>query len=361
MADARANGRAARSLELGDVLAAAHAAARGKKRSPDVAAFLLDAEGACLRLLEQLQRDRWAARSTTSVLDPRTKPRLLSALPFVDRVVQHLLIDATLPALERSFAPQSYACRRGFGTHRCLEKAASWTRTRIWVLRIDIAKFFPSIDHTILRSLLAAKTTPCFWPMTEHILRAPVHVETTRFHFPGDDLFTPGERPHGLPIGNLSSQIWANLMLTPIDHLLASRLGIGSFVRYCDDILVFDDDPERLRAAWQTIRARCDSLRLRLHPRKCRLHRTTEPFSFLGFVLERRGHGVVVRLRRENVRGMRARMRTLRTLYAMGAVDPDEAAARVRAWLAHARHGHTRALCERVLAELTFTRSGDGS
>ena len=130
MVEGPGSGGAGRFLELGDMLAAAHAAARDKKRSPDVAAFLLDAEGACLRLLEQLQRDRWRPGPPRRFWIHEPKPRLLSALPFVDRVVQHLLIDATLPALERSFAPQSYACRRGFGTHRCLEKAASWTRTR---------------------------------------------------------------------------------------------------------------------------------------------------------------------------------------------------------------------------------------
>jgi hypothetical protein len=62
-------------------------------------------------------------------------------------------------------------------------------------------------------------------------VRAPSRTEVTRFYFAGDDLFTPFERPHGLPIGNLTSQIWANLVLTPIDHLLASHLGIGTFVR----------------------------------------------------------------------------------------------------------------------------------
>jgi len=69
------------------------------------------------------------------------------------------------------------------------------------------------------------------------------------FRFPGDDLLTPLGRPRGLPIGNLTSQIWANMMLTPVDHLIGSHLGLGTFVRYCDDILVFDNDPGRLRAA----------------------------------------------------------------------------------------------------------------
>ncbi len=202
--------------------------------------------------------------------------RLISALPFRDRVVQHLLIARTLPSLERSFAPQSYACRTGYGTHRCLRRAAAPARRRRWALRLDVAKFFPSIDHGVLRGLLAPHMPPEWCSVTNAIISAPSQVETTRFWFPGDDLLAPLMHPHGLPIGNLTSQVWANLMLTPIDHLIASRIGIGSFVRYSDDLLVFDDDPARLRDAWQAIQARCEALRLRLHPKKCRLHRTTE-------------------------------------------------------------------------------------
>jgi hypothetical protein len=132
-----------------------------------------------------------------------------------------------------------------------------------------------------------------------------------------------------------------------------SHLGIGTFVRYCDDILVFHDDPGVLRAAWDAVRQRCEALRLRLHPRKCRLHRTTEPVAFLGFVLERRADAVCIRLRKESLHRFRGRMRRLRLLYELGAVGAHEVTSRVRAFLAHARHGHTRALCRRVLEELS--------
>lgn len=100
-------------------------------------------------------------------------------------------------------------------------------------------------------------------------------------------------------------------------------------------------------------------LRLRLHPTKCRLHRTSERVAFLGFVLQRRREAVHVSLKTENVRRFRRRMGTLQALYAAGAVDIDEVASRIRAWLAHARHGHTRAVCERVLAELAFSRRAE--
>ncbi|MSP60862.1 MAG: RNA-dependent DNA polymerase [Myxococcales bacterium] len=346
-------------LELASVLRAANTAARGKRRSGDVAAFLLDGERRCIRLASELRAGTWRPGAARGFEVREPKPRLISALPFADRVVQHLLVGATLPAIEGTFAPQSYACRHGFGAHLCLRAARDFTRRRRFVLRLDFAKFFPSIDHAVLRSLLRPLTSAVWWPITFRILDAPAHVERTLFRFPGDDLLTPIERPHGLPIGNLTSQVWANLMLAPIDHLIASHLGLGTFVRYCDDLLIFDDDPGRLRGAWDAIRERADTLRLRLHPVKCRLHRTSDAVAFLGFVLQRRGDAVSVRLRRENVRRFRARMRELQLLYQVGAISVADITARVRAWLAHARHGHTRTLCRSVLAEFSFTR-GDG-
>jgi RNA-directed DNA polymerase len=334
---------AAPPFTVADLQAACRAAARGKRRSPEVAAFLLDAP----RHLDALGRDFW-------IDDP--KRRRIFALPFRDRVAQHVLIASTLAPLERWFAPQSYACRASKGTHRCLRRAVELTRAKRFVLRVDVRKFFPSIDHAVLRRLLDPLTPPELRWLRDVFLDAPAGCEHVAWHFPGDDLLAPFVRPHGLPIGSLTSQIWANAFLTPVDHLLASHLGLGTFVRYCDDLLVFDDDPGRLRDALARIEARAHELRLRLHPSKTRLHRTADPVAFLGFVLQRVDGGVRVRLRTENVRRLRRRMAATRVLYEAGALDPEQVVVQVRAWLAHARHGHTRRLCERELSRLSFVR-----
>ena len=291
------------------------------------------------------------------IQDP--KRRRIFALPFVDRVAQHLLIDATLPAIEARLAPQSYACRTGKGTHRCLQRAAELTRTRAFVLRLDIQRFFPSIDHVLLRRMLQRTTPPAWRWLRDVFLDAPADVERVAFHFPGDELLTPVMRPHGLPIGSLTSQIWANVHLSPIDHLLATHLGLGDFVRYSDDLLIFHDDPGRLRDALEVLRAATDRLRLRLHPQKTRLHRTTDPVSFVGFVLRRRGHAVSIRLRHDNVVRARARVADVRSLYAAGLLELDEVRARLMAWCAHASHGHTHALLQREAQRWRFVRPSD--
>ncbi len=338
----------------------ARLAARGKRRSPGVATFMLDIE----RSVDELARCigertyRPGTGRAFTIQDP--KPRRIFALPFRDRVAQHLLIATTLPGIERSLAPQTYACRSGYGTHRALRRAIDHTRARRWVLRLDIRRFFPSIDHAILRRLLDPTTPPRWRWLRDAFLDAPVEVERVAFHFPGDGLLTPLERPHGLPIGSLTSQIWANVMLSPLDHFLASGLSHGEFVRYCDDVLVFGDDPDRLRVVLASIEARVSSLRLKLHPGKTRLHRTSDPVPFVGFVLRRTSSGVSVRLRHDNVVRFRRRLADVQAMYSAGALPLSEVTSRIRAWLAHAKHGQTRALCTAELARLRFS-SGDGN
>lgn len=313
----------------------------------DVARFLLDVDASVAALAADLgaRTYRPGRGRFFRIIDP--KPRSIYALPFRDRVAQHLLIARTLPAIERRLAPQTYACREDKGTHRALARAAELARRARFVLLIDVRRFFASIDHALLRRMLVAVTPIDLRWLSDAFFDLPSEVDRAGFVFPGDDLFAAQARPHGLPIGSLTSQIWANLYLAPIDHLIASAIGLGSFVHYCGDLLVYDDDAGRLRDALARVEDRALALRLRLHPRKTRLHRTTDPVPFVGFVIRRRGDAVSVRLKHENVAAMRARVTRLRVLFAAGAVSVDEVRARVHAWIAHAAHGHTARLLAR--------------
>lgn len=346
----------AQEIRLDEIRRLARLAAFGKRRSPGVARFLADIDRHSLDLARELSSRSYrpGLGHAFGIADP--KPRLIYALPFRDRVAQHFLLAKTLPAIEQRLLSQTYACRSGMGTHRCLRRAAEFARHRSWVLRVDVQRFFPSIDHQLLRRLLQ-RSTPLDWRWLRDVfLDMPSMVERTAFSFPGDDLFTASQRRHGLPIGSLTSQIWANVYLSPLDQLLASHLGIGTFVRYCDDLLVFHDDPGVLSAAQHALTHRATELRLRLHPDKTRLHRTTESVSFLGFVLRRVGSGVQVRLRHDNVLRMRRRVQVLKALFSVGAIEPDEVTARLSAWLAHASHGHTQALLQKESERWQFQR-----
>jgi len=103
-----------------------------------------------------------------------------------------------------------------------------------------------------------------------------------RTYFPGDDLLTPSERRHGLPIGNLTSQLWANVYLSPLDHLMAERFGGRRYVRSWDDFALFSDDPAELRAARSLMARELEKDRLRLHPVKTQIFETRQgPISLV--------------------------------------------------------------------------------
>ncbi len=321
---------------------------------------MLDLERNCLRLASAIDRQTYRPSQGRCFHIQDPKPRAIYALPFPDRVVQHYLIAMTMADVEHRLSPHSFACRTGKGTHACLRRARDCFRRHEFVLRLDIRKFFPSIDHEILREQLDATTpSPLRW-LRDTFIDArlpPEAIEAANFYMPGDDIFTPFHRRHGLPIGSLTSQIWANVYLTPLDNLFTSALGLPT-VRYCDDVLVFANDPELLRNALGRALRCAESLRLRLHPDKTRLHRTSEPVRFLGFVLRREGRVVRVRLHAENLRRMRRRVRKLQLLYAAGAYDAAEVGQRIRGWLAHASHGDTQRLLESECSRWVFSRPG---
>ena len=143
--------------------------AQGKRGARRVARVLVDPEPLLRHLAETLSAGVYRPRAGRAFWIRDPKPRCIFALPFPDRVVQHLLISGTLPDIERRLVQQTYACRTGLGTHRCLQRAAALCRTAGYVLRVDIRKYFPSIDHQILRRQLVRVTAPGWHALQERL------------------------------------------------------------------------------------------------------------------------------------------------------------------------------------------------
>ena len=144
---------------------------------------------------------------------------------------------------------------------------------------------------------------------------------TVHLLYPGDDLLTPLERRRGLPIGNLTSQFFANVYLDGLDHFCKEVLRAPGYLRYVDDFALFHDDPRELQRWRQRIAVWLEGRRLRLHPRKTVILPTAEPAPFLGFVLLPDGRR---RLPEDNVRRFRNRLRGLRDRWREGTVTREE-------------------------------------
>lgn len=353
----------AATVGLDAVLRAYLSARRGKRARPDVAAFEMDQERLLLDLHEELTRGRYQPSPYRSFTVHVPKERTIAALPFRDRVVQHLLMRALEPRIVRSLVPQTFACIRRRGTHAAIARTRELLRHHTYCLKLDVRKFFASIDREILRRAVhrhVRRGEACLLSLADALHDHEGPFERCPSYFEGDDLFAT-LRPCGLPIGNLTSQWWANLYLSPLDHRLANHLGTGAFVRYMDDVLVFSDSAERLAVIRDVCIETSRALRLRLHEDKTHITETRQGVRFLGFRFRRIGDSASVRLTTESATRMRRRFARLSALYAVGAVSEEHVRSSVFATLGHAQHGHTRALCRRLLEELALTRGGTGT
>ena len=209
--------------------AQARRAKRGRGGEP---AFYLDLERNLLELSDALRTRRYRP-DPLRYFQLRTgaegKRRTVSEASFRDRVVHHALVAVLEPAWERVFIEHSYACRRGRGMHGAVARARALARQHAggYFLRLDVRHHFDHIDHEVLLGLLAERAPEdgLLWLCRTLMEHAGV---------PG----VPADERRGLPIGNLTSQLWANIILDPLDHHVRDHLGLTSWTRYMDDMLL---------------------------------------------------------------------------------------------------------------------------
>ena len=336
-----------------NLLLAARKARRGKRDRAAVQRFEFDLEGNLLALQAELVSGAYRPGGFTTHWIMRPKPRMISAAPYRDRVVHHALMNVLEPVLERHFHPHSYACRQCKGTHAAADRAQELLGRHAYFVQFDIRKYFPSIDHEILKGLFRRIVKDRrVLTLMDLIVDNSNDQEPIAEYFPGDDLFAPHRRRRGLPIGNLTSQWFANWYLTSLDHFVTSRLGLGGYVRYCDDFIIFHDDRDTLREAAATLRDFVAGLRLRLHAGKVQVRPSWKGLTFVGYRVWA-DHRL---LRKSNVREFRRRVRWMRREYAAGRIDWDDIKPRLASWIGHARQADSERLLRRLCREWRFMR-----
>ncbi len=326
-----------------NLLNAYYKARRGKRDKQQVFRFEFNFEDELLQLQEELRAQTYTPGAYHSFrLDDRKK-RLVSAAPFRDRVVHHALCNIIEPIFERKFIFDSYANRKKKGTHRALDRAQDFSQKYKYALQGDIAQCFPSIDHAILFKILARPIADeqVLW-LIEKILASGAEIHRDQYimqYFPDDDLFAVN-RPRGLPIGNLTSQFWANVYLNELDQFVKRELKVKAYVRYVDDFVLFSNE-KRVLWEWRAaIEKFLQTLRLVTHPRKTVVYPVHNGIPFLGWRVypERR------RLKRDNVCDFVERFRKLTRAYQTREIDFETLDRSTQAWIAHARHGNTKRL-----------------
>lgn len=340
-------------IDFNNLLDAAGKAQRGKRYRENVLYFNSRLADELLRLQNELESKTYrpGEYKTFQIVEP--KKRMISAAPYPDRVVHHALCNVIAPIFERTFIRDTYANREGFGTHRALRRFTEFARSSRYVLQCDIRKYFPSIDHEILKAIIRRKIkcSDTLW-LIDTIIDASNEQEEMMVHFPGDKLWTPYERRRGLPIGNLTSQFFANIYLAGFDRFIKEQLLAPKYLRYVDDFALFGDDRCRLGEWRGRIEEYLAVLRLQIHPVKSQLFETRQGVSFVGYrVLPNR-----IRVRNENLRRARRRFRVLQAAYRCGEKKFEQITQSVRSWIAHLEHGDTWRLRERVFSFFTFAK-----
>jgi len=239
--------------------------------------------------------------------------------------------------------------------HAAVNRYQLWSKQYPYVLKMDIERYFPSIDHTILKEKLRhyLKDRYVLDVLDRIIDTAPAECgRADFFYFPGDDLLTPIESATGLPIGNLTSQFFANLYLDAVDHFIKEQLGVRAYLRYVDDLVIPGRDKNMLQVIRENIRERLAEDRLRLHPRKAHIYQTARGIDLFGYQVFPHKR----KLRNDNGHAFHRRLRIMSQQYHEGRLDLEEIHPRVRSWIGHAIHGETEGLRKKLFESTIFQR-----
>ncbi|MBI4003061.1 MAG: group II intron reverse transcriptase domain-containing protein [Nitrospira defluvii] len=336
-----------------NLLRAYRRARRGKRKRPGVAEFGLNLERELLSLQRALRDGTYQPGDYRLFTIYERKPRVIAAAPFCDRVVHHAVMHCIEPSLDRTFISDSYACRTGKGVHAAVDRYQAWAQTYRYVLKMDVRQYFPSIDHDLLREKLRRRIKDArVVDLLDRLIDGSPRGTSDPCYFPGDDLFTPLERRAGIPIGNLTSQFFANLYLDDLDHAIKQDLKVRPYLRYVDDMVALDHDKARLAEIRESVRERLAADRLRLHPSKAHISPVADGLNLLGYVV----YPARRRLRSDNGHRFARKLRRMAEAYRAERLEWAKVVAATQSWIGHAQHADTEGLRRVIFSQAVFRR-----
>ena len=315
-----------------------HKARRGKRKRPEVQAFEADRERNLHAIGDALCAHRWRPGPYSTFTVYEHKPRLIAAAPFRDRVVHHALVNVLEPVFDPGLISDLYSNRAGKGTHAGVRRAQQFSRRYRFVLHADVRRYFPSIDRGVLLDLIARRVK-C--RATLELIERIVMVDQ------------PGLET-GLPLGNQTSQFFANLYLSPLDHYVKESLRVRGYLRYVDDIWLFGEDKAGLwRCKRELDRFLMQRLRLTLGERTTNLYRVEDGFPCLGYQVSPQA----ILVRANTLLHFRRRTRALQRRYRRGEATLSEVRSSLMGAMGHFAQGDSLHLREGLLHDAVFSRA----
>lgn len=290
--------------DFDNLLLAFKKSSRAVKNKPETLKYFYSLEDNLLDLKERLLTGRYIPGTyhLFNILDP--KPRTISVAPFEDRIVHHAIVNILEPIYERRFIFDSYATRKGKGTHRAIHRAQQFSWKNTFFLKTDVRKYFDSIDHNVLLDIMCSKLND------ERLLTVIERITVNG-----------GENGKGLPIGNLTSQFFANCYLDWFDHIIKDESGEKYYIRYMDDILFFSTDKEHLKDLKVFVKYTLqEELKLSLKEKATFINRVEYGIPFLGV----RVFPNQIRIKKENLRRSSGRVAMREKQYVKGIITAGQ-------------------------------------
>lgn len=303
------------------------AAIKSKRYRPDVMEYTDKLEDNLIILQNELIWETYEVGRYNIFYVYEPKKRLIMSLQFKDRVAQHAIYRVLNPLIERQFISDSYACRVGKGTHKAIDRLQYWLRKterkneKFYYLKLDISKYFYRIDHEILKQILKRRIVD---QKALNLLGKIIDCEDTKFGLPmgadiGDVAFDEMLDDVGLPIGNLTSQMFANLYLNELDQFCKHRLRLHYYIRYMDDIIILHNSKKYLEHVRDEISDFLEQkLNLQLNRKTC-IRPTSMGIEFVGF----RIWSTHRKLRKKTAKKLKKRLKYMFHAYAAGEIDRE--------------------------------------
>ncbi|CAN2042017.1 RNA-directed DNA polymerase [Candidatus Magnetomoraceae bacterium gMMP-15] len=325
----------------------------GKRYKSSIAAFEFNLENELLKLNAELLEQTYKPQGYYEfhIYDP--KPRKISVALYRDRVVHNALCQIIEPIFDRSMIYDTYACRRKKGVHKAVDRFTKFSRKFKYVLKCDVKLYFPSIDHEILKTKIRRKIK-CkkTLRLIDAIIDASNPQFKANFYFPGDTLFTPYERPKGIPIGNLTSQLFANLYLNDADHFIKEKFSHFPYLRYMDDMVLFGNDKSELWDVLKCLETFLEKDRLLLKAEKSMLYPVHVGVDYLGYKVFP-DHRLV---RYKNVIRYKRKLKKLQQMYNTGKINLNDVRSSVQSWIGHVQHADSWRLRESIFESIILNR-----
>lgn len=332
--------------EWDNLLLAYRKTKKGKTNKAEVLEFEYDLENNLIEIQDKFKQQKYqfSGYKTFQIYEP--KERTICCAPFHDRVVHHAVCNIINPILDKSIISDSYACRKGKGLHKAVRRAFYFYQNNEYCYKFDIRKYFYTIDHQILQQKLSRKFKDSkLMNLFSQLLSTYHSKKEYYFAFDNDDLFDL-IRERGLPIGNLTSQIFANFFLSDLDHFVKEKLHQRNYIRYMDDILIFSNKKGELKKVQVEVIKKLAESRLLIHPHKNIITKTTHGVNFLGF----RYKNNIIKLQNQNLRRFKKNLRKR----AKKELPVSEQLLSLNGNLGYLLGGFTKKIINNVLNEIEF-------